>query len=174
MEQYMDEYSEGRSNVEVILANILKTPGIKVDRRQFLSTTFKSKNQEQFDALIKKGPIEAQISQHELSKIAKNLINKRTAQSTSASFLAGLPGGIVMAATIPADVAQFFAITLRLAQELAYLYGYEEIWIEDNIVDEKVMNEMILFLGVMFGVSGSTTILKLVSSGLSKQIMKTF
>ena len=55
----------------------------------------------------------------------------------------------------------------------AYLYGYEEIWIEDNIVDEKVMNEMILFLGVMFGVSGSTTILKLVSSGLSKQIMKT-
>ena len=32
-----------------------------------------------------------------------------------------------MAATIPADVLQFFGMALRLAQELSYLYGAKDL-----------------------------------------------
>ena len=38
----------------------------------------------------------------------------------------GLPGGVAMGVTIPADLAQFFGMSLRLAQELSYLFGAKE------------------------------------------------
>lgn len=48
--------------------------------------------------------------------MAKRIINERTIVSTGASFVAGLPGGLAMAATIPADMLQFYGIALRMAQ----------------------------------------------------------
>ena len=36
--------------------------------------------------------------------------------------LGNIPGGIAMAATIPADTLQFFGVALRLAQEISYIY----------------------------------------------------
>lgn len=84
----------------------------------------------------------------------------------------GLPGPIFTPATIPADTAQFFGMTLRLAQELGYLYGYEDFWENDELSVEKVNGDLILFWGVMFGVGGSTVAIKALSSQLSKQALK--
>ena len=39
---------------------------------------------------------------------------------------------------IPADVMQFFGMALRLAQELSYLYGGGDLWVDGQIDDEKV------------------------------------
>ena len=36
----------------------------------------------------------------------------------------GTPGGAAMAATIPADIAQYYGCMLRVAQKLLYLYGF--------------------------------------------------
>lgn len=38
-----------------------------------------------------------------LDKIANSLIKKRTTNTSMLSFAAGMPGGVTMAATIPAD-----------------------------------------------------------------------
>lgn len=89
-------------------------------------------------------------------------------KSSSVSFVAGVPGGIAMAATIPADTAQFFGMTLRLSQEIGYIYGYEDFWDDDELDVEKVNGDLVLFLGVMFGVGGAAATNKALSSHLSK------
>jgi hypothetical protein len=87
--------------------------------------------------------------------MAKRIINERTIVSTGASFVAGLPGGLAMAATIPADMLQFYGIALRMAQELAYLYGESDLWNGEFLDNDKVTNQLILYCGVMLGASGA-------------------
>lgn len=106
------------------------------------------------------------------SRYSSDLIQKRTLQCSSASFAAGLPGGFAMAATIPADTLQFFGVTLRLAQELAYIYGYRDMWDNGDLDIEQVKGELTLFLGVMFGVGGSASAVKVLSSSIAKQVLK--
>ncbi|OSB09718.1 hypothetical protein B2H97_10500 [Paraclostridium bifermentans] len=165
---------ESNNQFDVILLNALKVPGVKVDRDKFLNNLLSDsiKDKEIVRLAIDKNTIDAGIDAHTLNKIAKSLISKRTTQTTTASFAAGIPGGLAMAATIPMDTLQFFGTALRLSQELAYLYGYEDLWKGNEIDDEKVKGELTLFLGVMFGVGGSASALRLVSSNLSKQALK--
>lgn len=168
----MSELNE-KSNLALgLVENSLKIPGVKVNRREFLTKIFDESNILKGISILDvldKGPIEAGINIKELDKISTSLIQKRTLQSTGASFAAGLPGGFAMAATIPADTLQFFAVTLHLAQELAYVYGYEDLLLDGKEATDK----LILFLGVMFGVSGAVSALKIVSEGISKQLLKT-
>lgn len=89
-----------------------------------------------------------------------------------ASFVAGIPGGLAMAATIPTDVLQFFGMSLRLAQELSYLYGAQDLWDDEKIDDDKVKNQLILYCGVMFGVSGAVSGVRVLSTQLSKTALK--
>ena len=170
----MSTTNEASQKFEVMLINALKIPGVKVDRDKFLKEIFvsKAKSDEQFRKVIIEGPVKAGFGQIELNKIASSIISKRTAQSASVSFAAGIPGGLAIAATIPGDVLQFFGMALRLAQELAYVYGTDDLWDKEEVDSNKVRNELTLFLGVMFGVGGSTSALRLVSSGLSKQALK--
>ena len=165
--------SNESNKFEEILTLALKTPGIKVDREEFLrKELIQYVSGGKVDEAIKTSTIEADIDITILNKMAKNLINKRTTQTSSASFFAGLPGGIAMAATIPADTLQFFGVALRLAQELAYIYGYKDLWMDGEIDDERVKNELTIFLGAMFGIGGASTTLRLISTNISKQVLK--
>lgn len=112
--------------LEVVLSNVVKLPGVKVDRREFLAKSFsKLLSPDELAELIEKGSGQANIDKQILNKLAKKVISNRTMQSSSLSFATGIPGGLALAATIPADTAQFFAMALRLSQELGYIYGYE-------------------------------------------------
>lgn len=167
--------SEKASNntLEVVITNALRIPGVKVNRREFLIKTFDNHlSSLQIQDLIEKGPVLAGIKLSTIERQAKNLINKRTLQSSGASFAAGLPGGFVMAATIPADTLQFFGVVLRMAQELAYIYGFKDLWENGNLDDKNVIQELVVFIGVMFGVGGSATALRLISVNMSKQALK--
>lgn len=158
---------------ELVLANAIKIPGIKVNRQEFLAKNFSDKvSSSQLVTIMEQGPIEANVNKATIDKIAKGLINTRTLTSTGASFVAGVPGGLAMAATIPADTLQFFGVALRMAQELGYLYGYEDFWDDDDINIEKINGDLVLFLGVMFGVGGSAAAIKVLSSKLSQQALK--
>ncbi|MED4402090.1 bacteriochlorophyll 4-vinyl reductase [Metabacillus fastidiosus] len=161
------------NNLELIVSNALKIPGVKVNRKEFLIKMFGNDiNSDKVAILIEKGPLVAGIDCDKINRMARSLIEKRTLQSSGASFAAGLPGGLAMAATIPADTIQFFGVALRLAQELAYMFGYKDLW-EDNELDmEQVRGELILFLGVMFGVGGSASALKMLSSKIADQALK--
>ncbi|MBU3105139.1 SHOCT domain-containing protein [Clostridium gasigenes] len=161
------------STLEVIVKNAIRIPGVKVDRKELLMKIFgKYVDSENIALLLKDGPIEAKIDINIINKEAKNIVSKRTLQSSGVSFAAGIPGGLAMGVTIPADTLQYFSMALKLAQELAYLYGYRDLWEDGKVDEEAVRNELILFLGVMFGVSGSAAGLRILSSNLSKQALK--
>ena len=158
-------------SVESVITEAIKIPGVRVNRNRFLCDRFSNKP-ELISTIAEEGPVAAGISREELQKIAKNLILLRTSESSIASFLAGIPGGFALAATIPLDVLQFFGMTLRLAQELSYLYGAQDIWKNGEDLDEKVRNQLILYIGVMFGVSGAAAGVRILSTQLAKTTLK--
>ena len=157
--------------LEEIIYKAIQIPGVKVDRNKFLAEGFSSKV-DLLENIINNGPVEAGITREEISNIANKLIMKRTSQSSIASFAAGIPGGLAMAATIPADILQFFGMSLRLAQELSYLYGADDLWKNGQVDDEKVKNQLILYCGVMFGVSGAVSGVRVLSTQVAKTALK--
>ena len=157
--------------LEEIICKAIQIPGVKVDRNKFLAEIFSSKV-DLLENIINNGPIGVGITREEINNIANRLIMKRTSQSSIASFAAGIPGGLAMAATIPADILQFFGMSLRLAQELSYLYGADDLWENGKIDDEKVKNQLILYCGVMFGVSGAVSGVRVLSTQVAKTALK--
>ena len=158
-------------SLETVISTAVKTPGVKVNRAKFLSGVFENQP-DQLSDIIALGPVEAKVSREQLAKLAKKQIFIRTSESTAVSFAAGIPGGFAMAATIPADVLQFFAMSLRLAQELSYLYGAKDLWQDGELDDERVRNQLILYIGVMFGVSGASSGVRVFSSQIAKTALK--
>ena len=98
--------------LETIITNAVKLPGVKVNRSKFLADIFANEGIN-LQSIVDLGPVGAGVPQDRIEKAAAKLIYLRTCQSSAASFVAGLPGGFAMAATIPADVAQFFGMALR-------------------------------------------------------------
>lgn len=167
----MSEEAKKEFALENVITSAVQIPGVKVDRRKFLSETFSSEEYAIQD-ILDFGPIQTGVSQEKLAKLADKLILKRTSQSSLASFAAGIPGGLAMAATVPADVLQFFGMALRLAQELSYLYGADDLWKNGQIDDEKVQSQLLLYCGVMFGVSGAVSGVRVLSTQIAKTTLK--
>lgn len=157
--------------LETIITSAIKIPGVKVSRAEFLAEIF-PETDPLHEMIQAQGPVEAGVSQENLRSLAEKLILKRTSQSSAASFVAGIPGGFTMAATIPLDVAQFFGMALRLAQELSYLYGAQDLWAGDKLDDERVHNQLLLYCGVMFGVSGAVSGVRVLSTQIAKVTLK--
>lgn len=157
--------------LEEIITNAVQIPGVKVDRRKFLAEQFASKT-ENLEELLDLGPVEARVKREDIIYLSKKLILSRTSQSSIASFVTGIPGGLAMAATIPADILQFFGMSLRLAQELSYLYGAQDLWLDGKLDNDKVKNQLILYCGVMFGVSGAVSGVRVLSTQLSNTVLK--
>ncbi|MBQ7063766.1 MAG: bacteriochlorophyll 4-vinyl reductase [Firmicutes bacterium] len=158
-------------SLENIISTAVKIPGVKVSRTAFLEETFKDYPDKK-RSILDEGPIAAGISEDELQKKAKRLILVRTSESSIMSFAAGIPGGLLMAATVPADVLQFFGMSIRLAQELSYLYGARDLFDENQVVDEHVRNQLIMYIGVMFGVSGTSAGVRVLSVQIAKTALK--
>ena len=157
--------------LENIITTSVQLPGVKVNRSNFLAGSFSS-TPDRINEIIEQGPIAAGISRDALQAMAKKQILKRASESSAASFVAGIPGGWAMAATIPADVMQFFGMALRLAQELSYLYGASDLWDGKEISEEKVQNQLLLYIGTMFGVSGAVSGVRVLTTQLSKTALK--
>lgn len=161
-------------NKESVALNLinesLKLPFIKVDRSDFLTKTFSNKIDD-MPKLFKEGP-QAFFSKEELDRIASNVINSNVLTSSSISFASGLPGGVAIAATIPADMAQFYGYSLKLAQEISYVYGYQNIWANQDELTEDAKNTLILYLGIMFGVSSAGSTIRILSNKLALQALK--
>ncbi len=57
-----------------------------------------------------------------------------------------------MIGTVPADMAQYVGHMLRIAQKLAYIYSWPDLFDEREEVDEATESILTLFVGVMLGV----------------------
>lgn len=176
MALFKKEKEPQESNKSMDLTKVVTTaiqiPGVKVSRDTFLKEQFKELSPAEVDLILQKGPVMAGCSRDLLKRKAGKIVKERTAISTGASFVAGIPGGLAMAATIPADLLQFYGVALRMAQELVYLYGETDIWCDGVPDPDRVTNQLILYCGVMLGVSGAAQTVRLMSSALAKQALK--
>lgn len=157
--------------LEKIIIPAVQIPGVKVNRKEFLTKRFAGEDVILEDVL-NYGPVEAGCTKEQLARISRKLILERTSESSVASFVAGIPGGLAMAATIPADVLQFFGMALRLAQELSYLYGANDLWQDGKVDEEQVQNQLLLYCGVMLGVSGAATGVRVLTTQVAKTAAK--
>ena len=159
------------SFLEQVIDTSLRIPGVKVDRNSFLRDQFKIYySEETILKAIEMNPSFAGIPGSGINRIAKSTIKNHVRVASVASFVAGLPGGLAMLGTIPADMAQFYANVVILAQKLAYLYGWPDF---NDKNDSEVLKDMItLFLGVMFGVAQANKVMAEVSRRLAVEVTK--
>ena len=148
----------------------LKLPGVKVNRNAFLTKMFQDKV-DNVQELFDDGP-EKVLSKKELDQAAQKCINQAVMQSSAISFATGIPGGLAMAATIPADIVQFYGYSLKLAQEISYIYGYHDLWNNQDELTEEAKNTLILYLGIMLGVTSAGSVVRILSNRLSIQALK--
>ena len=171
----VDANGNGEIDIEDFIIIALKTPGIKVDRNDFLQKElFKNYPQDIIDDAIAYNPAHAKIPSNEIDRIADEVIKYERNCVSGISAALGVPGGFAMAATIPADIAQYYGYMLRAAQKLMYLYGFPQIDTEERNqkFDSETMNILILCLGVMYGVQGTNTALKAMATALGKGVEK--
>ena len=148
----IDQNGNGEVDIEDVIIMGLKVPGIRIDRAQFLQAEFKTKlPQDVIDDAIAFNPLHANIPSELIEKIADEVIKYERNCVSGISAALGMPGGIAMAATIPADIAQYYGYMLRATQKLMYLYGFPAIDLDekDQTFDSETMNTLIICLGVM-------------------------
>lgn len=170
----LDANNDGKIDVQNIIIIALKTPGVNINRADFLEKQFmKNYPQEVIQDAIKFNPAHAGITVEEIDKIADQVIQYERNCVSGISLALGMPGGVAMTATLPADIAQFYGYMLRAIQKLLYLYGFPEINVENGVnIDDETMNIITLCLGVMYGVKGATASLKMLSAALGKGVEK--
>lgn len=171
----IDQNGNGEIDIEDIIILGLKTPGIKINRSEFLQKElYKNYGQEVIDDAIDNTPAHAKIPLNEIDKIADEVIKFERTCVSGISAALGTPGGFAMAATIPADIIQYYAYMLRATQKLLYLYGFPQIDGDEKgqKFDSETINILILCLGVMYGVAGTKNALLAISKALATGVEK--
>lgn len=145
-----------------VIGSAAQLPFVRVEREDFLRQQFKG--DKYLDVILERGP-QAVYEVDSLRKKADRIIKNMTNQVAMGAFVLGLPANPLLALPLAsADVVQFFGYALNLAQQLAYLYG------EDNLFDhqggelpEEAKHRIIVYLGIMFGTSGASSLLPTVA-----------
>lgn len=170
----LDINKDGRVDTEDIIILGLRTPGVHIDREEFLRKQFmKNYSNDAIQDAVKFNPAHAGITVEEIDNIADQVIQYERNCVSGISLALGAPGGVAMVATLPADIAQYYGYMLRAIQKLLYLYGFPEINVENGVnIDDETMNLITLCLGVMYGVEGSVASIKILSNALGKGVEK--
>ena len=151
-----------------ILTAVLKMPGVKVGRIDFLREALKPYCTEQkLDMLESVRPYTI-ASDDAIDRAANACINRHTALATTASTIAGLPGGLAMAATIPGDLVQYFFHVGVLSQKLAYLYGFPDFCDEEGNMSDASCDLLTIFMGSMMGVHVADQGIGEIAKGVAK------
>ncbi|WP_336018418.1 hypothetical protein [Fusobacterium polymorphum] len=158
---------------ETMLVEATKFPMVKIDRELFLRKELRDRyTKEIVEKAIQYNPAYAGICVEDINKIAKSCIAAETIKVTTISAAAGLPGGLAIIGTIPADLAQYFGHILRILQKLIYLYGWSDLGLDSKELNDETMNLLTLFVGVMFGVNGVVGTINKLTVQVAKQIVK--
>lgn len=175
----VDQNGNGEIDIEDVIIMGLKVPGIRIDRANFLQKELQNKfSQKIIDDVITYNPLHAKIPVEVIDKIADEVIKYERTCVSGISTALGMPGGVAMVATIPADIAQYYGYMLRATQKLMYLYGFPEIDTEEKgqVFDSETINILIICMGVMYGAAGANNALKAIAkalaSGVEKQLIR--
>lgn len=174
----IDVNGDGQIDIEDVILMAFKVPGVSVNRENFLRKELENKyDAAVIDKVIASTPMQANVFKEDIDKIADSIIQNERLKVSGISAALGTPGGTAMLATIPADIAQYYGCMLRVAQKLLYLYGFPQIEVKENqqSFDTETMNQIILCMGVMFGVAnaknGLLAVAKALGTGVEKQLI---
>jgi hypothetical protein len=135
---------------------VSKLPMVQVDREAFLRKHFG--DSEHLDVILERGP-QAVYTAASLRKKANSLIKNSAAKTSAVSFASGLPANpALMVAAGGADVAQYFGFAINLAQQIAYLFGEDDLFDEGGELSEAAQMRVIAYLGAMFGAAGAAAL----------------
>lgn len=138
-----------------IVKRAAKLKGVRIDRDVFLRTELsKYCPMAVVNAAVETTTQQAGVSMEIMDLLADASIDLETKKVAGLSALAGIPGGLAMVGTIPADLVNYFAHVLRIEQKLAYVYGWQSFLDENDEIDDQTMYKLILFLGVIMQVGG--------------------
>ena len=159
---------------EKVLYAAMRTPGVKIKRDAFLrKELIKYCPEDVIREAIRYNPAKAGISKKIINKVSMSVINYETTKVTAISVAASIPSSAAAAAAVgaaSADITSYFAHILRVVQELAYLYGFEQFEFNEDNVDSETMNFLMVFLGVMFGVQGAASTLNKLANTIANQV----
>jgi hypothetical protein len=164
------------SNFTQVLDAAAKLPGVRIRRAAYLRTALKRHcTEEQIERAIADSPAAAGIPLKVIAEVANTSIAYETSKVTGLSTLAGIPGGLAMIGTVPADLAQYMGHLLRIAQKLAYIYSWPDLFADaDDEIDEATESMLILFVGVMFGVQvaqgGVAKVANMIAANVAKKL----
>lgn len=168
-----DAIESSGSKFSQVLDAAAKLPGVRINREAYLRTALRRHcSDEQIDRAVATSPAEAGIADVVIAEVANTSISYETSRVTGLSAAAGLPGGLFMIGTIPADMAQYIGHMLRIAQKLAYIYSWPDLFREGEEIDEATESILTLFVGVMVGVQFAQSGVTKVSAMIAAQVVK--
>jgi len=154
--------------VETIINKLVKAPELRVDRESFLREIL-SKEVNNIQSFIDNGPIDAGIDEKTLRKVAKKLILKRTTKSAIDSFAVNGSAMEIVANEISNDTIKFFGSLLKLSQELGYLYGMQDFWIDGTVGEDMIRKQLLLYYAAMVGAKGVTVAVNKIANGIHEK-----
>ncbi|WP_114202006.1 hypothetical protein [Janibacter anophelis] len=171
----MAEQSEDKLYATTLrtIGAVAKLPIVRVDREAFLRKQFRGSPH--LEVILAQGP-QAVYSAESLRKVAGTVIKNSAAKTSAASFAAGIPGNpVIMVAAGGADVAQYFGFAINLAQQIAYLFGEDDLFDGGGAeLSEAAQMRVIAYLGVMFGAAGAASLVastsKVAGANLGKKV----
>lgn len=157
-----------------VLDAAAKLPGVRINRAAYLRAALKRHcTAEQIDRAVAESPAAAGISPDVINEVANTSITFETSKATGISTVAGIPGGLAMIGTVPADMAQYIGHMLRIAQKLAYIYSWPDLFVGDgDEIDEATEGILTLFVGVMVGVQVAQSGVTKVAGMIAAQVVK--
>lgn len=152
-----------------VMSAAMKLPGIQVSRQEYLVDAFSAYGDA--TSLSEKRPIDV-FDGSIVEKVAKDAINAQTQKVTAISAVAGMPGGFALAATIPADLTQYYFHVMVIAQKLCYIYGWPDLKDGQGKMGEEACRILTIFVGVMLGSQAANKVVGEISKRIALQVTK--
>lgn len=153
------------------ISAVTKLPLVKVNREKFLSRQFA--NSPHLEHILAHGP-QSVYTAEALQKKAHKIVRSNTTKTAVTSFVSGLPTNpLVMVPAGGAEVAQYFGFAIHMAQQIAYLFGEDELFTtgSENVPEEAKVR-ILAYLGAMFGASGAAALIAQTSKVLGQNVGK--
>jgi hypothetical protein len=168
------EVENPESRFFALLLAAAKLPGVRIQREAYLrSALARHCSEEEIRRATEESPAAAGITVEVLDKVANDSIRYETAKVSALSAAAGIPGILALPATVPADMAQYVGHMLRIAQKLAYLYSWPDLFSDEgDEADDATIGVLTLFFGVMFGTQSANAAVGKVAGMMSEQVAK--
>ena len=163
----IDQNGNGQIDIEDIVILVLRTPGMRINRTEFLETQLKAKYmQEAVNNAVASSPVKAGIPLEELDQLATTCITTEADKADKISKDRSIPESVAIITT--------YGFMLRTVQELLYLFGFPDLGLskESETIDAGVQNILILCIGVIYEIEGAADAIRAVAKAMGTGVDK--